>query len=176
MKKWTRGELTEVFRSIVFRAYKTRVENFEKTKSGEFDIVRCANWVNVVALTTDNKMILVRQYRAGLDDITIETPAGGINFNEEPLLAAKRELEEETGYVSSEWSSLGYVDVNPAFMTNKCFFFLAKNCRNVDIQNFDPLEEIEIDLKDISDVKEMMSAQKITHSLTLISLYRFFSC
>ena len=79
---------------------------------------------------SENELILVEQYRHGVDNITLEIPGGAVDKGEKSLDAAKRELLEETGHTSSEWVSLGEVQANPAFMTNTCATFLALNCKN----------------------------------------------
>ncbi len=175
MKKWPRTDLVEVLRAVVFRYLKTDVTNLKTGKSSSFDIIQCANWVNIVALDKDENLILVKQYRAGSDDITLETAAGAIERGEEPLAAAKRELEEETGYKSDDWSDLGVVDVNPAFMTNQCYFFLARSCTPSGQINFDPMEDVEVEIFKIDDVKNKIKKGVISHSLSSLALLRFFT-
>ncbi|EQC43850.1 NUDIX hydrolase [Bacteriovorax sp. Seq25_V] len=175
MKKWERSELKEVLRAAVFRYLKTEVTNPRNGEKANFDIIQCANWVNVVALDINENVILVKQYRAGSDEITLETAAGAIEKGEDPLDAAKRELEEETGYQSDDWTSLGHVDVNPAFMTNQCYFYLAKNCTPTGKTNFDLMEEVEVEVFSKEKTLTMIKEGVISHSLSSLALFRFFA-
>lgn len=175
MQKWNCTPFVEVFRAKVFRYLKTTVTSPRTLEKADFDIIQCASWVNVVALDEAGKLILVHQYRAGSDSITIETAAGAINYKEDPLAAAKRELEEETAYTSNEWESLGIVDVNPAIMTNQCYFFLARNCKRNGTLNFDPMEEVETHLYSKDEVRILLKNQKINHSLSVLALMKFFT-
>lgn len=173
MKKWSQSNRKEVLRAHVFKYETVDSSSPNGDKSGVFDIVTCLDWVNIVAIDEDDQVIMVKQYRHGLDDITIETAAGAIEIGEDPLHAAKRELEEETGYISNEWESLGSVKVNPAFMTNTCYVFLARHCRPEGKQCFDPLEEIEIEKYSLERIEEMLDSGEIEHSLTYLSLLKY---
>jgi len=173
MKKWTRENPKEVLRAHVFKYDTIESTSPDGDKHGVFDIVSCLNWVNIVAISEDNEIILVKQYRHGADSITLETPAGAIERGEDPLDAAKRELEEETGYISEDWQSLGSLKVNPAFMTNTCFVYLARDCRAQGKQSFDPLEEIEVYKHDAKDLDALIDNDQIDHSLAHLSILKY---
>jgi ADP-ribose pyrophosphatase len=174
MEKWDVLETESVLKSKVFSYSKTVARSPLSKKTGTFDVLDCPDWVNIVAITSENKLVLVRQYRHGIADITIETPGGCVDPGENPLDAAKRELQEEAGYISSNWSLLGEISPNPAFIKNKCVAFLALDAKHVSDQSLDPFEEIEIDLLDVSKVKEMILEGKINHSLVTTSLFYYF--
>ncbi|OFZ17642.1 MAG: hypothetical protein A2X86_01445 [Bdellovibrionales bacterium GWA2_49_15] len=144
-------------------------------KKGVFDVIECLDWVNVLALTHNDEVVLVRQYRQGTDAVTMELPGGAVHRGEDPLLGAKRELEEETGGVAREWIKLGHSDVNPAFMENRCHYFLAKGIELVKEQSLDPQEEIEIVKVPLRDVPGMFQRGEITHSLTHAAFCFFFA-
>ena len=172
MEKWLISDRKIAFKGNIF-LYET-IEAEHPTKPiacGPYDVIRLADWVNIVAITPNDEIILVKQYRFGQDEITIETAAGAIERGEQPLLAAKRELEEETGYISNEWESLGSVAVNPAFMTNRCHVFLATNCVADGVQNFDEDEDIEIVIRPMSEVKDILRG--MDHSLSELSISRY---
>lgn len=174
-KKWLRSPLEEKFRAKVFRYLTTIVENPKDSKTAVFDIIQCADWVNIIALNELDELILVRQYRAGSDSVTLETAAGAINYLEDPLAAAKRELCEETAYTSKEWISLGTVEVNPAIMTNRCFFFLAKKCIKDGTLNFDEMEDVETVIYSKEEVRKFIKSGEISHSLSSLALFKYFS-
>src|SRR3989344_4613755 len=103
--------------------------------------------VYIAAFTKKNELILVRQYKAGIDDITLEVPAGYIERGESPLQAAKRELLEETGYRARSWKRIGKFYSNPTKMRGGfLYFFLAENAHRVAEQNLDLTENIEVQL------------------------------
>ncbi len=170
VKAWKENSKREILKGNIFKYFVRNLSSEVSDKRGDFDLIECYDWVNIVAVTKDKKIILVKQFRNGTDQVTTEVPGGAIHPGEDPLLSAQRELREEAGYISTSWSKLGVVDVNPAFMSNKCFFYLALDCENTHTQELDPLEEIEIEIKDLAHVKKMISEGGISHSLTVLSL------
>ncbi len=170
MKKWITTSYIENFRSYVFNHFIAKRSNHDLSLSGEFDVLECPNWVVVIARDEHKKLLLVKQYRHGIDDFTLEGPAGVIDPGEDPITSAKRELLEETGHESSDWTYLGKLSANPAFQTNFCHFFFADNCAYKMEQRLDPLEEIEIILVNQSEIKEMIANGEIHHSLFLAAL------
>ena len=87
------------------------------------------DWVNVLPVTADGRIIMIRQPRVGTMTYVLETPGGVIDPHEkDPTMAAARELEEETGFVSQRFLPLGSINPNPAIMTNRCHFFIAMGC------------------------------------------------
>jgi 8-oxo-dGTP pyrophosphatase MutT (NUDIX family) len=171
MIKWKIIESIIVFKAKVFRYVKIKSQSPTSGETGDFDLVQCMNWVNIVAFTNDQKIILVKQYRHGIDDITIEIPGGAIDLGEDSLVAAKRELREETGYTSINWKHLGRVAANPAFMSNYCETYLAVDAKLTHEQELDPFEEIEVVLRDKSSIPEMVRSGEIDHSLVIAAFY-----
>jgi ADP-ribose pyrophosphatase len=170
VKVWKENSRKEVLKGNIFKYSVRNLSSQISDKRGDFDLIQCFDWVNVVAITKENQIVLVKQFRNGSDKVTTEVPGGAIHPGEDPLLSAQRELKEEAGYLSSDWVKLGVVDVNPAFMTNKCYFYLAKNCEDTSQQELDPLEEIEIQLAGLVEVKKKMESGEISHSLTMLAL------
>jgi ADP-ribose pyrophosphatase len=135
----------------------------------EHDFLRleCPDWVNVIPATNDGRMVLVEQYRHGTDEMTLEIPGGAVDPGEAPATAAARELEEETGYRAAELIELGRVDPNPAFLSNRCWTFLALGCRAKGEIHLDPSEEIEVSLVPIGDFSRLIDDGSITHALVI---------
>jgi ADP-ribose pyrophosphatase len=173
MKIWQTLETKKILKAHVFHYLQVKRQSPLTQEVGEFDIVQCSNWANVVAITKDQKIVLIKQFRHGTNSYTIEIPGGAINHGEDPLVAAQRELAEETGYTSKNWSLLGMADVNPAFMTNSCLTYLARDVEKTQEQNLDPFEEIEVSLTDKTKIDEMVKKREITHSLVLSAFYLY---
>lgn len=139
-------------------------------------VIESSDWVNVVALTRENKIILIRQFRTGTASECLEVPGGIIEAGESPDHAAARELEEETGYRSNNLSSLGSCHPNPAIQNNRCYTFLATECTKVSDGQPDDGEDIEVELRSSPEVFQLIREGKITHALALNALlsYAFF--
>lgn len=129
--------------------------------------IDCPDWVNIIAVTDEGDMILVEQYRHGTDTMTLEIPGGAVDSFESPAIAAARELEEETGYRPTELIEIGRVEPNPAFLSNRCWTFLALGCRAEGEIHLDPSEEIEVSLVPIRDFSRLIDDGAITHSLVI---------
>ncbi len=129
------------------------------------------DWVNIVPLTTKEEVVLVKQYRFGIDEVTLEVPAGTLDKGEQdPQLAAQRELLEETGYSSNDIVSLGKVAANPAIQNNYCHFYLAKDVILTSEQDLDLTEDIEIELVKLTEIDSLISSGQIKHSLSILNL------
>jgi 8-oxo-dGTP pyrophosphatase MutT (NUDIX family) len=171
MNKWQVLNKKVLVQSKMFKFYQYHLKHGDKGTEHDFFILDTGDWVNIIPITSDNKIVLVRQYRAGTDEITIEVPGGIIDPNDEdPIVTAKRELEEETAYVTDDFEILGYVNPVPSFITNKCYFVLAKNVEKKGHIHFDPSEYIETFLASFEQVSLMVRSGQIHHSLTLNAL------
>ena len=138
-------------------------------------VLESVDWINVVALTSANESVMVRQYRFGISDCTLETPGGMVDEGEKPLEAAKRELLEETGYTSEEWQYLGAVEPNPAFHPHLCHHFLASNVKKVAEPDLGPGEAIAIEICNLDQLKSAMQNGSLRHVLALSALSRVFT-
>jgi 8-oxo-dGTP pyrophosphatase MutT (NUDIX family) len=160
-------------RSVVSgKIFRYSLASFELSdgRRPDFDLLDFADWVNVIALTKDGKLLLIRQYRIGTQGFTIEIPGGAINREEDPLEGAKRELLEETGYTTKTWRKIGTLDPNPAFQGNRCHVFLAEGVEKTHDVSFDEHEEIEVDLVEVALVRQMIKTGEITHCIVLAAL------
>lgn len=173
MKKWITLKEEAKLKAKIFQYVQVERESPLSGKKGLFDRLDCNNWVNIIARREDDTFVFVRQYRQGIDEVTEEIPGGAIDRGEDPLIAAKRELEEETGYQSDSWKQLGVIDPNPAILSNQCYVFFADQVRPTGKQEFDDLEEIELTYFDYQQVREKISQGEITHSLVLAAFVLF---
>ncbi len=144
------------------------------TRGGERQYIRLAvaDWVNVVPVTPDGEVVLVRQFRHGIGASTIEVPGGVVEAGEEPEVAAIRELEEETGFVASRLESLGWVWPNPAIQDNRVHLFVAWDAREVGPPALDEGEDIAVELVAMDHIPAMLLAGEIRHALVVVSLER----
>jgi ADP-ribose pyrophosphatase len=142
--------------------------------SHDFYVLESAGWINVIPLTPEGDVILVRQYRHGIQGFSLEIPGGIIEAEDSPEKAAVRELHEETGYRAKEMVLLGSVHANPAILNNICYTYLAKDVYPAGKQELDDKEDIEIVIKPLAEIPRLIKEGGITHSLILAAFYRFY--
>lgn len=137
----------------------------------QYYVLEYPNWVNAVAITEDNKVLMVRQYRHAAGIVSLEIPGGVIDGDEAPEAAMRRELLEETGYQFNEIELLCTVYANPSTADNKTFCYLAKGGKKVQEQELDEHEEIVIEEYSIAEIKQLLTDNKIAQSLHCTSLF-----
>ena len=144
---------------------------------GEFWILDARDWVNVVpVLVPDDgepRFLMVRQYRHGAEMITTEFPAGLVERGEDPEAAARRELTEETGFRAGRLTLLGELRPNPAFMTNRCFTYLAEDLQPAGGPALDDLEALESLSLPVAEVEERAGRGEIVNALTVVALLSY---
>jgi ADP-ribose pyrophosphatase len=164
-----RDELIKFFKLRTDRAVSPRTNI-----PHDFYVLESAGWINVIPLTPEEDVILIRQYRHGIQGFTLEIPGGIIEAEDSPEGAAVRELYEETGYRAKEMISLGSVHANPAILNNICYTYLAKDVYQAGKQELDDKEDIEIVIKPLAEIPRLIKEGEITHSLILAAFYRFY--
>lgn len=137
-------------------------------------ILESVDWINVVALTPERESVMVVQYRFGVSECTIETPGGMVDPGETPLLAAQRELLEETGYGGGRWRYLGAVEPNPAIHDHLCHHYLAEDVERVQAPDLGGGEAIRVELHDLKSLGRAVRDGQLRHVLALSALSRVF--
>ncbi|MCC5807620.1 MAG: NUDIX hydrolase [Opitutales bacterium] len=139
-------------------------------RRGDFYIIDVADWVVAVALTPDGEIVLVRQFRFGVNDFTWELPAGLIDPGETPAAAAVRELEEETGHVGRVGHSLGVLHPNPALQANRCHFVLIRDAVPHGEIGGDPNEETAARTVTLPEFRAWIREGRVTHALAVAAV------
>ena len=143
-------------------------------KKHPFYVLSTRDWVNVIALTPKQKVLMVSQFRHGSGKISLEIPGGAVDRRDSsPLAAGKRELLEETGYQASKWYSLGKIHPNPAILNNTCYLFLATGAKKVSPLKLDEAEELEVSLLPVKNIAELIRKGGVRHALVVAAFYLF---
>lgn len=143
-------------------------------KEGRFYVIDTNDWVNVIPITPEGEIVMIRQYRHGSKEITLEIP-GGLVDESNPEDAAVRELLEETGYRGQKVTYLGSTNPNPAIFNNRCHTFLAEGAKRVSDLNLDHDEDIEVELRPLSDIPALIRDGIIDHALVIVAFHYYFS-
>ena len=171
VRPWTRLGSSEVYEASIFTVRKERSRSEQSGREHEFDILETSDWVNVIAVTEEGNVALIRQYRHGTREVTLEIPGGMVEADEPPLQAARRELAEETGYTAGHWEQIGVVEPNPAFQTNRTYTFIARGARRTTEPRPDPNEEIEVEEQPLEEIPGLMRDGTIKHALVICAFF-----
>jgi 8-oxo-dGTP pyrophosphatase MutT (NUDIX family) len=157
----------------IFHVDMVRYRHPVRAQEREFVVINPPDWVNVVALTPDHRLVMVRQFRYGIDTFSLEIPGGVMEPGEDPLAAGLRELAEETGYEGGKVTRLGSVHPNPAIQSNRAHFLLVEDAVRTRTPDWDPDEEMQVTLEPAEAVLARAHAGGITHALVLNALMLF---
>lgn len=158
-----------VYNGKIITVLKDDVEVADGHKSFR-EVVRHSGGIVILAINED-KILFVKQFRYPMKEILLELPAGKLEPNENPLEAAKRELEEETGYCANKWSSLGFVYTSPGYSDEKLYLFKAEDleftgCHPDEGEILQPVE------LDIDKALYMINTGEINDAKTLCAFMR----
>jgi ADP-ribose pyrophosphatase len=160
-----------------FRIFTLRSDRKISPRTNEehdFYVIDSVNWVNVIAVTPDEQLVMVEQYRHGSDTIELEIPGGMMDDGDNsPEVTGQRELREETGFEGEHPQIIGKIFPNPAIMSNTCFTVMFDKCRYAHPVAFDHSEDLLTRLVPIRDIPGLVASGGIRHSLVVVALYHF---
>ena len=171
IKGWRKVGKTHLADYDIFSIYRVESESPRTGKTIPFHILECGLWTNIFPVTPNHEVVMIRQYRHGTERITLEIPGGLVEQGETPAHAARREMMEETGYDSETIVPLGYVEPNPAFISNRCHSFLSPGAVPVGHQSLDHGEDIETVNVPMDQLDSLVADGTITHSLVVAAIY-----
>ena len=174
-RRWETLETERVYSTPIFDLHRRKSAHPHRGERN-FYVLSAPEWVNIIPLTPQGEVVMVRQYRHGISDFTLEIPGGMIDAEDpDPAEAARREMREECGYDSSRIIRLGQVHPNPAIQPNLCHLFFASDVRKIGEPNpnLGGAEETEVELVPLISIKPMIAGGKITHAL-VITAFSFF--
>jgi len=164
-----------------YRVFSVRTDTARSPRTGkehDFYVIESVDWVSVIPLTLDNNnepsVVMVRQYRHGTRQISLEVPGGLVNPRDTPMDTARKELLEETGYQAEEITLIGTAHPQPAVLNNRHLTFLATNVQKKAALNLDEGEDIEVVLIPLSEIPRLIREGEITNAMVILAFYWYF--
>jgi 8-oxo-dGTP pyrophosphatase MutT (NUDIX family) len=176
---WVAGDRRELARTRILRVCEQRFEcTADPARSGAFTVIETADWVNAIALTPDGGegpgVVMVEQFRYGTGAVTLELPGGMVDTGEDPVVAAVRELREETGFAGGAARILGRLDANPAILTNRVTTVVVEGARPVGAAEPDQHELIGVRVIPLPAIPGLIARGEIAHSVIVAAFCLFF--
>ncbi len=173
--KWTVPHAEPPTRRPWLTARRDKVRLPNGVINPEYYVLEYPDWINIIAITVDGRMVFERQYRHGRGEVGYEIPAGVCEPGETPEQAARRELLEETGFGGGSWRLNMVAAPNPSTSTNLCYSFIATGVHKIGDQRLEATEDIAVHLLYEDEVLHLMREGKIIQAPMLCSLWKYFA-
>ena len=173
--KWKVLDSEYLFRRPWLTVRRDKVQLPNGTVHPEYYVLEYPKWVNVIALTKDGKFVMVKQYRHGLGVVSTELCAGVVEDGEDPLVAAKRELQEETGFGGGEWELSMVISANPGSQNNLSYSYIARGVEKISGQHLDETEDIKVEILTKDQVYDMLIHDRLKQALMCAPLWKYFA-
>ena len=172
--KWTILNSEKIHDEPWFKVRREKVQLPSGPILEQYYVLDYPNWINVLGLTKTGQLIMVRQYRHGLQQVSYELCAGVCDPEDEsPMASAQREMLEETGYGGGDWEPYMTLCANPGTHSNLCYTFLARELEKVQEQDLELTEEITVHLFKKEEIKRMLLNNEIPQALHAAPLWRW---
>lgn len=172
IRDWTLESSDDIANAGIFTLRSETWRSPRDCVSYPFSVIDSHDWVNIIALTDDQQVVMVRQFRVGNRKVTLEIPGGGVELGEDPLHGAQRELAEETGFVAPRWTALGWCEPNPAMQNNRCHAYLAEGAYRAAEPSPDGREDLEVELVPLVEIPRLIWSGEISHVLVAHAFQR----
>ncbi len=170
--KWAILKRQQIADYKLFSLHKKQVRSPRTGEIREMLALQFPDWVLVLALTPQQEVVMVRQYRHGTEQVSLELPGGLVDPDDTtPELSAQRELLEETGFKVSNIRLIGECYPQPAILSNRCFFYLAEDAVQAQEQNLDAGEDIDILTVPLKDIRAKIVNKEIDHGMVLQAFF-----
>lgn len=160
-----------------YRIFTVRSDIKRSPRTGQehdFFVIDSTDWVNVIAVTPQDELVMVEQFRHGSNTVELEVPGGVMDPHDpSPAATGVRELREETGYAGENARIIGQILPNPAIMSNRCFTVLVENCRDAHPLQWDHSEDLVTRRVPVADIPKLIASGIIKHSLVVVAFYHF---
>ncbi len=168
---WQKLDDKLLYKTRVFDLHVQRMKRTDSSYEDDFFYLVAPDWVNIVPITPKKEVVMVRQFRHGIDEQSLETPGGIIDPGSTPIDTAIRELTEETAYVSPEIISLGKISPNPALLNNYCHIFAALDVLPEGNQDLEVSEDIVVELVPLKKIPQLIQSEEICHSIVSTAFF-----
>tara|TARA_B100001123_G_scaffold72007_1_gene80848 strand:+ start:237 stop:776 length:540 start_codon:yes stop_codon:yes gene_type:complete len=170
-KKWKTLDTKQIFGNKFFGFREDKVLSPKTESAHPVWVMDAPTWINIIPITKKQKVIMIKQYRFGSREISLEIPGGMVDADEGAFSAAIRELKEETGYGSNEVHEIGKISPNPALMSNQAYSYVAYNVEKIGNQQLDDMEDIEVMEVDLDKIPDLIKNGEINHTLVISAFY-----